>query len=546
MPELHIAPEVILYYVADGSQDDLSDFVQSIVFNNDINVPVATATIILNPANDRIAASSVITSNSFINYWRKKIKLNSVISFKIDRKTPKHTFLGFVDQVFPQISVSAKSNQKVLVLNCSLLLPKLLLRDEIINSPYLSSNQKIVDALGDRTKFFGWSRGLTKDGTSPFVGTPENAVKYILENVPATQVEMSGDFSARSFFSGILKDTNGKSLMDFTFLNGEYLFSIELSMFAGNILNYIWSCVDKDFYLIYFDGTTSQDGLPRVKMVIKPKPFSFKQYNSQVNRDVLTGWPYFEDLPTHTITKEDRLNETLGISDYELKNYFVINFQNSLLASASSYLSKFGLSFPVVNLDGIKKFGLRPLTVTSTLINYKKIVDENNKAISEGQVKGLDQITEGDLTYGNNTMLSYLLAKREKVIEFHAFPWFESGQLIIPLDETIRIGERLFFQDKFYYNIDTDQITQGVYYFINGTSHYFNYGSFAKSTLRLTRGAPDGVPATWLNKYRPNFVSIDTLGEVQTSKLGNQINEDLQKQNIFDLPNAVFSNNGDA
>ncbi len=546
--EQHILPEVLLFYPAQGASDDLSPFVQSIRTYNSVNQPVGTLNLVLNPSLDKLGVIT-ITSDAFINYWRQKIKINSVISVKINRNSKVHSFLGFVDQVYPSITVSDSSSSRMLVVNCSMLLPKLLMRDNIVNSPILSSNPKIQSELGDRVKFFSWMRGLTADGKSPFVNRPEEAVKYILENMPATHIQMGGDFTPQTFFSNSFADINGRPLMDFTFLNGEYLFDVNLTTYTGPIYNYILSCIDKDFYQVFTETTTSPDGLARNRFVIRPKPFSFKNYNSPVNTSALTGWPFFEDLSKNLdgtdkfmITADGRLSENLSVSDFETKNYFTINFLNSLIASQSSYLSKFGLSFPIVNIDGVKKFGLRDLMMTSRLINYKKIVDENNTAIAGSQLKNIDGLTETALFSGNNSMLDYLLNKREKGVEWFAYPYFASGQITVPGDDAYKIGERFFYAKQPYYDLVNDVlIGNGVYYHVDSVAHSFVFGSFFTTTLGLSRGLPDNVGSDWLNQNRKNFVSIDTLQTVkQNSNIDSLQFDPMQQQDTNQVINGIW------
>ncbi len=535
--ERHILPEVLLFYPAAGASDDLSHFIQSIRTYNSVHQPVGTLNLVLNPSLDKLGVTTITTS-AFINYWKQKIKINSVISVKIDRTSTVHSFLGFVDQVYESTIVNDNSSSRTLVVNCSMLLPKLLLRDNIVNSPILSANPVMKEQLGDRVQFFSWMRGLTKDGKSPFVNRPEEAIKYILENMPATHVQMGGDFTPQTFFSNQFVDINNKPLMDFTFLDGEFLFDVNLTTYTGPIYNYILSCIDKDFYQVFTETTTSKDGLARNSFVIRPKPFSFKNYQNPITNNAVTGWVNFEDLSKNAdgsdkfvITSDGRLSENLSVSDFEAKNYFVINFLNSLIASQSSYLSKFGLSFPVVNIDGIKKFGLRDMIATSTLINYKKIIDDNNRAMQESQLKNIDQLTETSLFSGNNSMLDYLLNKREKIVEWFAYPYFMSGQITVPGSDSYKIGERFVYKRQPYYDIVNDvTINDGVHYHIDSVAHNFAYGGFFTSTLGLSRGIPLNLAANWLNTNRKNFISIETLQDVKKFEASNSNKFDLLQQ----------------
>jgi hypothetical protein len=228
-----------------------------------------------------------------------------------------------------------------------------------------------------------------------------------------------------------------------------------------------------------------------------------------------------------------RIREDLGINDFELKNFFQVNFVNSLIASASNYLGKFGLQYPIINLDSIKKFGLRDLSVTSTMINLENIVKKFNEQMKSGTPESIDSLTSTE-TYGRagskaSTLLEYLLAKREKIVEWQAFPNFESGQLTLPGHIGFNaLGKRLFYSDREYYDIEKDEISMGVHYYIHSISENFRYGSFYTDTLGLSRGIPENLAANWLNDNRSNFVSqnnVEKAQQAQTYKIDQKIND---------------------
>lgn len=532
--QFHIQPEVHLFSPQDNFFD-LSGFVQAVRIKTDTNTPVATMQVTLNPARDGTLKDNV-THNRILNYLHKKIKLQSVITAKIDETKKKHTFLGFVDHKYESIYSFGNSTQRTLVLNCSLLLPKLLLRDNIINAPVLVVNEKIKKELGERVQFFGWMRGLTPDGKTPFAGKPEDAVKWILDNIPATNTNMGNELKPKTFFDPKKNDVDGKSLLDFNFLAGEFLFSPQLARFSGPILNYIYSCIDQAFYEVFFDTTTGEDGLAYNTMVIRPKPFSFKNYESPVSSKTIANWLYFEDLHEISVNSGVRLQENLGVNDYELKNVFSLNFLNSLIGSASSYLGKFGLQFPMVNIESIKRFGLRDLTLTSTLINIGKVIEEYNENIKDGG-KPIDAI----VAEGDSDLLQYMLEKREKAFEWFGFPYFENGQLMIPGNENIRIGKRLFYEDKEYFFEEDQTVYQGVHYYIGNVLHDFAFGSFFKTTLGLSRGTPKDLAANWLTETRKKLVSVDTLEETaQPAAMGSA------QPDIYNDVKTIFEKIGDA
>lgn len=527
----YIEPEVIIFN--ENGITDISNFAQSIITNNAVDTAVGSCELTLNPSMTG-NLSTTITHNAIVNHLKKIVKLNSIISIKIDRKSTTHTFLGRIDHSYESMSQSNNSTQRVVKLNISKLLPKLLIRDDIINSPILSSHPAIAAELGERVKFFSWSRGKVGE-SNVFAGKPEEAVKWILENCVATNTQVfgatgigsTGGIISKSFFNPAQAET-----MKFTFLDGELLFNPELAKYTGTILNYIYACIDQQFYEVFFDTETGSDGLAYNTITIRPKPFSLKAYNGQ-GKKVFNNWVNFEDLPVIEKERELMINETLGVNDFEMKNVFNVIFSNTLIASATSLLGKFGLQFPIVNTKSIKQYGLRSLTMTSNIVNLKKIIEKYSSAIAQNkEINSIDKLSAEEEYINGGSLLDYLLEKREKSLEWYAFPYFESGQAVWVGDENIKIGTRLFYKDKQYISPETGEpVGEGTYYYVAGVNHSFGYGQFYRTTTRLIRGCPDGYAAEWLNKNRGDFLSIgvsdhqkDIIGkgvDIVTPKLQN-------------------------
>lgn len=515
-----IQPEAIVYDI-NFERHNISEFIHSVRIVKDVDMAVSRMTMILNPSSSK-KLKTPVTHNKIIAYIKTILRLHQIITVKIYDKSSKHNFLGFIDHVTESVVKDNNSTSRSIVINCSKLLPKLLVRDNIVNSPVLAVHPKIKEEFPNRTQFFGWMRGLNESGVSPFVGKPEEAVKWILDNVVATNTNVGNEKAPKTFFDSKKKDYQGKSLLDFTFLEGEYLFNPNLARFSGPIINYIYQCIDRQFYEVFFDTTTGEDGLAYNKMVIRPKPFSYKDYDNPIQGNV-SNWLYFDDLEEYKIDSSEIIRENLGISDYELKNFFTMNFANSLIGSASSYLGKFGLQFPIVNMDSIKRYGLRDLTMTSNLINTDSIIQKYNEGVKENgkKFKSIDELTSTE----ENNNLTYLLSKREKGVEWFGFPFFESGQITIPGHNDITIGKVLNYTDKLYKVQDEDKIIEGVKYYIKGITEDFVYGSHYTKTINVVRGAPEGVVPRYFNLYRSKYLSIDNL-EAAKEEVDNKAVED--------------------
>lgn len=490
---------------------NISEYISTVRIQNSVDTPVGRMDLTINPSATSSLPTSIIY-NAILNEAQRRLKLNSIVSAKIDKNSKTHSFLGRIDNIYPRISADGNSTRRELVLNCSMLLPKLLLKDDIINAPLLQELPDVKQVLGsDRLQFLGWSRGAKKEGGGNyFAGKPEAAVKFILEKCVATNtvsvigLTENGAILAKSFF-----DPKKAETFEFTFLEGESLFNPSLTTYSGSILQYIYECIDPDFYEVFFDTKTGKDNLAYNTMTIRPKPYSFSDYKPQHNNSksyrVVRGWIDFDQLDFVFKNSEQRLIDATGISDFELKNSFSCNFLLSLVASANSYLGHFGMQYPIVNLKSVQKYGWRHKQLVSRLINF-----DLTKAKYNEKMESKTDFNDVAKELGNESgewgkELDYMFDKREKGLEWYAYPYFESGSITWVGDENLRIGKKLIYEDKEYLDPEEEKVYKGVEYYINSVVHDFAYGKFFKTTTALTRGAPAGVVARWLNKNRSDF-----------------------------------------
>ncbi|MBI5731046.1 MAG: hypothetical protein HY963_07910 [Ignavibacteriales bacterium] len=507
---------------------NISQYISSVRIQNSVDTPVGVMTLVINPSATSSLPTSII-HNAILNEAQKRLELNSIVSAKIDKNSEKHSFLGRIDNIYPRISADGNNTQRELVVNCSMLLPKILIRDEIINFPLLQYMPGAKEKLGtERVMFLEGMRGnVSEDKTNVFQGSkPEDAVKWIIENCIATNTTVTngrtrgGNIVAKSFFN-----PKKAATFRFRFLLGEQLYNPILSVYAGPLLSYIISCIDVAFYEIFFDTETGEDGLAYNVMTVRPKPFSFVDYKPQhsasKNYNVITGWVNFDSYEKENlldnrhkkgvvdaITKnsEQRLTDTTGISDYELKNSFSVTFQQSIMAPANSLFGQLGPLFPLLNFDSIKRYGLRHLQLDSTVSNYESPKEKYNRMIASKTPQDLAKIMSEP-----KGELEALFDKREKVFEWYAYPYFESGSITWVGDENLKVGQRLIYEDKEFLDPEEKKVYHGVEYYINSIAHEFAYGRFFRTTTELSRGAPKGLAAKWLNKNRADFISPTEL-----------------------------------
>lgn len=503
-PDLRqIKPEVIIYTNLESDENkppvfesfyDASEFlVQADDINNVQNI-LGSATVGFSATSH--AGATPYSQSNLIHFLSTKITPMSIIIVKIDRHSFRPNFVGLVDNVYESIGTVNGNTQRMLMARCTLTISKLLYMDELPAAYVLQGNKIVERLLGEaRTEFFKYYRGSENNDFS-FAGTPFDAIKFILENAPATNILHYGlDRYFKTLFDGQLKEkidknTSGEKLLQFDFLDNEYLFAPELSVFHGKVIDYIRKCLDMDFYQIYSDSTIAEDNNAHNKLVIETKPFSYRELDSAEVQS--HGWKYWEDLDTVIIDKNYKLNENVGISDYEVKNFFSTQYNMSLIANPGSSLGFLGAQFPIINFESVKKYGMRPLITKSNMLNIKDFEKKLNEDITN--FKKLD---ETNLT---PTEIEFIIEKRDKAYQWNVFDRFYSGTITAIGNVEFRIGRKLYLPFKKFFNTYTREINTGMEYYISAVRNTFRYPSDYKSILSVTRGQPPGFVAKWISQ----------------------------------------------
>ncbi|MGE5683439.1 MAG: hypothetical protein ACM34K_21475, partial [Bacillota bacterium] len=397
-------------------------------------------------------------------------------------------FYGLIDHVFESVTTNNNSTGRSLCCNCSMKLSKLLSKDNLPNSQILQNDPKVLEELGeDRTNFFALLRGSytdpkTREQLSVWIGaSPEKPIKYILKNAPATMYfKKYLNFDENDKNSLLYqKDIFDKNIIDLSFLKSDLIFNPSLSIYSGTVIDYIHACLEPHFYEMFFETTTLSDGkTPVNRMTIRPKPFSYRELDNE--EKIQDGWTYWDDLDTIEFSSKYRIWQNLGVNDYEISNFFQTVYVNSLTASPSSGLGLVGTQYPVMDFDLIKRYGLREHSSEVRFLNTKEVkgnFQKYNKAYIE---------SEGDGFFKS------LLAKRDKQVEWFLFPAFESGQLTVLGNSAYKIGRKLLYTDRMYYdfeNVFMDlEPVKGMEFYISRVAHSYDFPGTYTTTLGLSRG----------------------------------------------------------
>ena len=485
-----VIPEVISFRnhiknFADQENFDASRYAYSINLLNDVDGVLATARVSFTSA---IAPAGLnIGHNQFYNLMKIKLAVGSIITIKMDSKNSKPDFLGMIDRIYEgKISDSGNVGRTVNI-NCSLLVPKMLIKDSIPNSPVLSADKEYLEPrLGEnRLKFWTYLRGAEIDSKDyPFNSEPIKGIKWVLQNMPGTNIDNSPfRETIKEMIDNNTTDVDGVSIFNFEMLNNEIMFDPSNSVFFGTVYEYIRKFLDNYFYEMFFDTVKGKNGKTYNSMTIRTKPFSYSDNEKR-------GWKLWDDLDTVVFKSEFRTREELGTDEFELRNFFSTTYTSSLIANQETALGKLGAMFPVIHLESIKEYGLRELAVNSTNLNIRELTAEIKKKLESGETPTEEEKREE---------FKWLLEKRDKVFQWNACnELFEKGTLTALGNSEYRIGRKLFYQDKEYFYQYNDLKNQaqkftGVEYYIKSTANSWTYGAEWFTAMQLVRGQAKGV-----------------------------------------------------
>jgi hypothetical protein len=565
LPVRRLIPRIIVY---NQTAIDIGKYVQSMTISRSVDYPAGNMTFSLNPTiitddlntGDQERDNLGITNDSVFSYWKQLLRLYVPISGTIDgENNEEHTFVGLITQAHESIFMGS---QRIFRVTCVSLLPKILMSDQIVISQALMTQniEEIAKTFPQRNaEFWKYARGADDIGGNIFVGQPPTeAIKWIIKHAIVTQkavvtdnMGIAKEIYFKDDFFGFYTPPDGTSKIDFdrlqlenkvlliNMLDNEYLFNPELTTYTGTLLNYIMSCLDNFFYEIFFD-TVTVAGRPYDAIIIRSKPFSYKKVAEKKKQEDC-NFAFWEDLPIIETDSRYRISENLGINESEVFNYFQLTYANGILAPSGGTLERLAINFPIIFPDMVQKFGLRELRAESKMaLNWEKISQD----IVQANISGTDYQMDKD---NLNLFNANLLIKREKLPEWYAFPYFESGQISLMGNEKIKIGCRLFYLDKAYSYILKHGSTYrqstgiGMQYYIKEASHSYMFPNLYSTNLSVTRGQPlptkdfpDGLVPQWYLDNEPNFVRVTVINPVTPDKFLDDPEQRKLRQEIHD------------
>lgn len=513
----------VVYIHATDGRIDVSRYVMSISTQRSIGQPVSSCTVTLAnvPGAEPNGNSNLyLNAAEWISLIKKIIRPQQIVSIQMypedqaaaDEITYiQETFIGLIDILHQNENYEGGQPTVSYQFSAAGLLGKILTKESIVGSQVIAmlSNPKLSELLGQRwSDFFKMVRGLTDEGSSVFVGNPDTsgAIQYILSNAVRFReflaIKPDGTGQLVEFDAGTSAKESIDQILDMKTLKYEYLFGVELSVYTGTIWNYILRTLDMRFYETFIDTTHfrkqgSNTYETREKLVIRPIPYSYKFMDAiyetdEKDRRIEEGWIYWEDLPVSgEFKRSDVLSIDLSSNDSQHFNWFTMQYNNSMIAPPGSGLSTFGYSAPLINPQGIKEFGLREMNYeTKNPFNFSKLQEDINKANTEE--KPVEFSKEGESVLSLN-----LQSKKNRVMEWNSFPYYEYGQVTVNGNRKIRIGTKIrLMQQEYCYTLKNASGTIETYagigmeYYVTGVEHTYAVGRDIRTRITVQKGIP--------------------------------------------------------
>lgn len=304
-------------------------------------------------------------------------------------------------------------------------------------------------------------------------GSIEDIVKFILARTPAMNVPILSQLGAENP-AAYIRDNSAYTV---TPLDQDQVWKDSIKDYQGTVWNFLWSALDQDLYEMWLD-TVPDDSQPtytRPVLVIRPKPFDEPGLEfAPVEEDLRLSW---KDLTTlldnqthHEIALDEVLQESLGFDDSQAFSYYVVTSQHDLLGNTQG--ATLGLSFPLVDLWGAKRFGLKAY---------------NCRLVNAG----------ADITLAREDQEEFGAQVRTRVQEvrnrlfnwYRLNPYFETGSMTIVGRDRIRVGDPVFRPDL-PAPIGGEL---GMRYYVTGVSWSWSYGDQYTTTLQVSRGHNDAM-----------------------------------------------------
>lgn len=464
-------PRVIWWPRDGGPKEDLSPWV----------IRVSGVESLMPPGALSISLAADALRLDKIALLARRMRLQGLVSVGIDR--PGGIMLGLVDSVTEHKVRSGPQLSYALAIHVSQIVGKALLRDNVLLSlleeeaaqPFFDHVEKVIGrdhpVLASLRSSLGPTAGANDNpddkGVALFAGkTVDEVITWAVERIPTMVFPMLAHAAGGSGKIGEYLDTS----RSVTTWNDQRIYSEEPANFNGNLLGFMRTVVEPDFYEVWTSTIPNGTDLPTVTLVVRPKPFDDPAAEvAPVAEEPGIRWQdlrtLVNELPHHEIPGDLIHEMSADMSDADAFGFYCVSSAHELMGNDQQAAE--GLRFPLLDTYTLTVFGSQAMEPRLQLLSPSW---EEKVA---GTVDYADAIPSAAREFRNRLFNWYRLN-----------PFFQSGVAVVDGNDNYRPGDKLWFPDHWHpYSKEP-----GMYAYCTSVQWEWVLGGGYTCTLRYERG----------------------------------------------------------
>lgn len=478
-----IQPERIVLWPRDELEPrlDLSPSVISFQCQKALDKPTGSFSVNLLPRPITEQGPARLTS---IAKLYKSIQPGDMISIGYDE--PGGIMLGIVTRVSRRMVMSDQAQMAISITGEDF--GKILTQDNIIHASLTVDDESTFARLLE--EIVGPDHSLTQilrgvwgpeapgshdDTPGVFIG---NNVADVVDFVLKTSVTMTIPHVMFAATSGGNEKPGDFITADasITTWNDGRVWSEGLNNYHGNLWGFLKGVVDPDFYEVVLQTVPNGTDLPRVSLIIRPKPFDEESMEFEtVTEQTGSTW---EGLTTlldgdeyHIVDADMVLSLDLGRSEADVFSYYEVTARHDLIGNGQS--QAMGLYYPAIDTWQLRKFGLRAYRSEVALVGNNVIA-----VAPEGEEADQEELSSEAREF------------RNRLLNWHRLSdYFEAGSCSVVGKDRYRPGDKVFL--PWLEPAHGDEI--GLQFYCPVVTWSWSFGQPYLCKLDLIRGHNNGV-----------------------------------------------------
>ncbi len=472
-----VKPKIRHYAI---SPEDLQSSVTAVRTQKYLSTGAGVFTILLIPKPRRNA--NLARASELVPRWYNSISPMDIVEIGL----PRGVMLGIVDDVF-RTRVTTRSGARYGLNISGRDFGKLFLEDNIVFHPGIASIKDAADKLRDSGLskiFMGLYKIIDQDGKKTIVWQnkrPSEAIHILLRQFPSLKAIVQISETEAVEYHDLIEE-------DLITRDSDRIAAGEaIATAQGSLWNIMNACIDKDFYELFVDTRPPGAGesISKAVLRLRPKPYDRKGekvYHQDVESeghllsyrngrlsegkaDIL--WDNIKNLvdgePCHVKNNSDILEFRSGVSDREAVS--IVNCTANFDLTSES-IGRLSLDWPYIDVSALKRYGLREYNAATKYLTRLDLQEE----IEKGE--------------GGDLLKARLFPFRDRIFNWYRRnPAFECGQATMKGDESVRVGDKIFFKDEI-----SKSGSRGIIAYVVSVVQSWTFGKPFTTIVQFVRG----------------------------------------------------------